>query len=77
MTNIALHQHKNPCSGGHNIYNYCEPFLGHHYCILSVSEPCSGVEKKYLLRINQFNPFYPKITSPRNGGHEMYNFLFP
>ena len=31
MTYMATLQHKNPCPGGHEIYNLGRPFLGHHY----------------------------------------------
>ena len=34
-------------------------------------------EKKIFKEIHQFYTFYPKITSPWGGGHEIYNFLFP
>ena len=37
-----------PCPGGHEIYNFGEPFCGHHYYILSLSNLCLGVEKKIL-----------------------------
>ena len=45
MTYIATPQH-----GGHEIYNFnliilVGPFPGHHDYILSLSEPCPGVEK--------------------------------
>ena len=28
--------HQNPSPGGHEIYNFDRPFLGHHYFILSL-----------------------------------------
>ena len=31
MTYMATPLHKNPCPGGHEIYNFGRPFLGHHY----------------------------------------------
>ena len=45
---------KNPCTGGHEIYNhnFGRPFLGHHYYTLSLSEPCPWVEKK-IFKINR------------------------
>ena len=40
--------HKNPCPGGHEIYKFGRPILGHHYYIpvLGLSDQCLGVEKK-------------------------------
>ena len=38
--------HKNPYPGGHEIYNFGRPFLGHYYYILSLSKSFPGVEKK-------------------------------
>ena len=64
---------KNLCSGGHEIYNFGRPFLGQHYCILSLYEPYPGLEKRIFLRNTSI--FLPKITSPWDGGHETYNFL--
>ena len=31
MTYMATPQLRNPCSKGHEIYNFGRPFLGHHY----------------------------------------------
>ena len=31
--------------GGHKIYNFCRPFLDHHYSTLILSDLCLGVEK--------------------------------
>ena len=64
MTYLATPQHKKPCPGGHGIYNFGRPFLAHFYYILSLSEPCPGVEKKIFEEIQLFYPFCPKITSP-------------
>ena len=36
MTYMAPPQHKNPCPGGHEIYNFGRPFLGHFYYALSL-----------------------------------------
>ena len=44
MTINALAQE--PLPGGHEIYNFGKPFLGHHYYILSFSYVCLGVLKK-------------------------------
>ena len=46
MINMATSQDKNPCPGGHEIYNFGGPFRGHHYYILSLFNLCLGVEKK-------------------------------
>ena len=37
---MATPLHKNPLTGGHKIYDFSIPFLGHHYYTLSMSEPC-------------------------------------
>ena len=37
---------KNPYPGGHEIYNFGRPFLGHHYYIFNLSDLCLGVKKK-------------------------------
>ena len=54
ITYMTKLQHNKPCPGGHNIYNFCRPFHGHHYYILyivlSLSDLCSGVEKKVFYR---------------------------
>ena len=34
MTYMATSKHKNPCPGGHEIYNFGRPFLCHHYYII-------------------------------------------
>ena len=45
---MAMPQLKNPCSTGHEIYNFGRPFLGHYYYILSLSDLCLGGEKDFL-----------------------------
>ena len=35
MIYMAMPQHKNPCPGGHEIYNFGGPFLGHHLICLN------------------------------------------
>ena len=30
--------------GGHETYNFGRPFLGHHYSIIILSEPCPSLE---------------------------------
>ena len=69
-------EHKNPPKG-HEIYNFSEPFLGHHNYLLSLSVLCPGIEKKLSKEIIHFhyitNLAVPqhKNASPR--GHEIYN----
>ena len=43
MTYMPMPQHKRPCPVGHEIYNFCRTFLGHHYYILSLSDLYLGV----------------------------------
>ena len=57
-------QHKNPCPGGHEIYNFGRPIIGHHYYLLSLIELFPGVEKKTFKEIHKFYTFYPRITVP-------------
>ena len=47
-------QHKNPCPGGHEIYNFDRISLGHHNYILSLSILCLEVEKKIYKEIMHF-----------------------
>ena len=46
-----IHIHYNDL---YEIYNFGKPFLGHHYYILSLSDPCPGVEKKIFKEIMHF-----------------------
>ena len=48
-------QHKNPCSGGHEIKILGGPFLGYYYYTLSLSDLCLGVEKNILKEIMYFH----------------------
>ena len=48
-------QHKNPCPGGHEIYSFGGPFLGHHNNILSLSVLCLEVEKTIFKEILLFH----------------------
>ena len=75
---MATPQHKNPCLGGHEIYNLGRPYLGHYYYTLSFYEPCHGVKKIFKeIHIN-FTHFTPKLPPLGvGGGHEIYNFLSP
>ena len=43
--------------GGHEIYNFGRPFLGHYYYILtgSLFDLCLGVEKKIFKEIMYFH----------------------
>ena len=46
-----MSRHKNPCPGGHLIYNFGRLFLGRHYDTLSYADQCLGFEKKNLNEI--------------------------
>ena len=41
-------QHKKPCPGGHEIYNFGKPIFGHLYYILDMSDKCLGIERIFL-----------------------------
>ena len=78
---MATPLHKNPCPGGHEIYNLVTSFVGHYYLILSLHGPCTGVEKKIFKEIVHFH-FMTYITTlkhknPCPGVHELYNFGRP
>ena len=53
--------HKNPCPGGHEIYKFGRPFLGHHYYILVFSDQCLEVEKKIFKKYSNFTLFTPNL----------------
>ena len=76
-TYLATPQHKNPLPGGHEIYNFGTPFLGHPYYIHSLSDLCIGVEKKIFKEIMFFHYMTymatPQGNNPCPGGHEIYN----
>ena len=55
MTYMATPEHQNPGPGGHEIYNFGTPFLGHHYYILGLFHLCLGVEKKIFKEIMHFH----------------------
>ena len=78
MTYIAMPQHKNPCSGVHEIYNFGRTFLGYHYYLLSLSDLCLGVEKKVLKEIMPFHFMtYKAMAQHKNpcpSGHDIYSF---
>ena len=61
---MATPPHKNPCPGGHEIYKFGRPFLGHYCYTLSLYGLCPRVEKKiFFQKYINFTLFYPKITS--------------
>ena len=64
---MATPLHKNPCPGGHEIYNFGRPFLGHHYYTLSLYGLCPRVEKEKKIFFQKYincTLSYPKITTP-------------
>ena len=77
---MATPQHKNPCRGGHEIYNLGKSTLPWSLLLftLSLYEPCHGVKKIFKeIHIN-FTHFTPKLPPLGVGeGHEIYNFLSP
>ena len=66
MTYFATHLHKYFCPGVHEIYNFGRTFLGHHYYILSLSEP--KIEKKIFYEIHQFKNLFPSYYPPPPSG---------
>ena len=52
---MAMPQHKDPCPGGHEIYYYGRPFLGHNYFILSLSDLYLSEEKNIFKEIMHFH----------------------
>ena len=76
ITYMATPQHKNPWSGGHEIYNFGGPFLGHHYYTLSLSDLCLGVKNKNFKEIMYFHHMYitlmaaPQHQNPDLRRHE-------
>ena len=81
ITYMATPQHKNPCPGRYEIYNFGRPFLGHHYFILTLSDICLGVEKKIFRELMYFHYITymvtPQSKNPCPWGHEMYNIGRP
>ena len=68
---------KNPCPRGHEIYNFCRPFHGHHTCILTLSVLCLGVEKilREIMHFHYLTYMATKLhKNPYPRGHEIYNF---
>ena len=68
MTYMATPNTRTPAPGGHEIYNLGRPFLGHHYYILCLSEPCPGVEKN-MRNVSILPPNYLPLR--RGGGGVM------
>ena len=51
-------EHQNPSPGGHKMYDFDRPFVGHHYHILSLSDLCLGAEnflKKEIMHFYRMN----------------------
>ena len=69
-------QHKNPCPGSHEIYNFSRSFLGHYYYTLSLSEQALEKGRRFFKKYINFTAFIPKLHPLGMGGHEdIYNFL--
>ena len=63
-------------SRDHDIKNFGGSFLGHHYYIHNLSDPCPSVEK------NRSNCAFhtratPQHKNPCPGGYAIYNFGMP
>ena len=66
--------HKNPCPGGHEIYKFGRPILGHHYYILGLSDQCLvSREENFFKKYINLTLFTPKLPPLGVGGHEIYN----
>ena len=50
-----------PLPWGHEIYNFCKPFLRHHYYIPSLSLPCPRVERNVFMNLTLFNLQLPPL----------------
>ena len=46
--------------------NICQLFLGHNFCMLSLSDLYSDVDKMTFQEMYQFHTFYPKILGWRS-----------
>ena len=57
---MATLQQTNPCPGGHEIYNFGRPVLGHYYFTLSLYEPSPGLENKILMKYINLHFLPPK-----------------
>ena len=60
---MVMPLHKIPFLEGHEIYNYGSAFLVHHYYIISLSDPCTGVEEEDFWRYINFTCFTIKLSS--------------
>ena len=68
MTYMTMPLHKNPYPGGHEIYNFGRPFLGHHYYIPGLSDQYLGVGKKIFKEVKHFFHFLPQNYFPFRWG---------
>ena len=55
-------QQRNPCPGGHEIYNFGGPFLRQYYYTVSLSDLCLG-EETVFKEIMDFH-FITNMASP-------------
>ena len=73
MTYMTTPLHKNSCPGGHEIYNFGRPFLGHHNYVHILSDSCLGVEKMICIGKMHFHLMSymatprPSTRSPAKG----------
>ena len=78
---MTTHQHKNPCLGGDQIYNFSRLLCGNYYYTLSFLVLCLGEEKNMFKEIMHFQYITYKDTpqhmNPCPGGFEIYNFGRP
>ena len=73
MTCMAMPLHKNPCPGGHEIYNFSRPFL----VIISLPDPCPRVGKIFFLKkYTNFTLFIAKLSPFGVKGHKITFFFF-
>ena len=71
--------HKNPCLGGHEIYKFGRPILGHHYYILGLSDQCLVSREEEFLQNTSILHFLPPNYLLLGWGHEVKIFfsLYP
>ena len=78
---MATPLQKNPCPGGHEIYNFGRPVLGYRYYILGLSDLCLGVEKKIFKDLMHFHYRTLKATPQQKNPYpwvpELNNFGRP
>ena len=79
MTCMATPLQRHPCPRGHEIYYFGRPFPGHHFYILSLSQPCPCVEKiyqeKHIYRFTFFTPNLTRLGIGKGGGSWNLQFL--